>query len=151
MELDIPVCMGCVCDTCAHDSPALVEHLSSEACVAACGCRRSGSLHKCLWRRCPATAIDQRRWSLLPRPGLTALGFRLQRSQGYLVNYQSVGSGQGVRSFLAGSVDFGTTDGQLRDADFKAGVAGSGELCRFRCLAARSARPTTIPAAPISS
>jgi phosphate transport system substrate-binding protein len=34
------------------------------------------------------------------------------------MNYQSVGSGAGVRQFLAGSVDFGATDEQLADGDF---------------------------------
>ena len=43
---------------------------------------------------------------------------------GHRVNYQSVGSGAGVRQFLAGSVDFGATDEQLSEDDFKAGSAG---------------------------
>jgi phosphate transport system substrate-binding protein len=43
---------------------------------------------------------------------------------GNRVNYQSVGSGAGVRQFLAGSVDFGATDEQLAEEDFKAGSAG---------------------------
>lgn len=37
---------------------------------------------------------------------------------GNQVNYQSVGSGAGVRQFLAGSVDFGATDEQLASEDF---------------------------------
>jgi len=37
---------------------------------------------------------------------------------GNQMNYQSVGSGAGVRQFLAGSVDFGATDEQLADEDF---------------------------------
>lgn len=43
---------------------------------------------------------------------------------GNQVNYQSVGSGAGVRQFLAGSVDFGATDEQLADEDFNKGEAG---------------------------
>lgn len=43
---------------------------------------------------------------------------------GNQVNYQSVGSGAGVRQFLAGSVDFGATDEQLSDEDFSSGAAG---------------------------
>jgi phosphate transport system substrate-binding protein len=39
-------------------------------------------------------------------------------STGNQVNYQSVGSGAGVRQFLAGSVDFGATDEQLDSEDF---------------------------------
>lgn len=37
---------------------------------------------------------------------------------GNQVNYQSVGSGSGVRQFLAGSVDFGATDEELAAEDF---------------------------------
>jgi len=37
---------------------------------------------------------------------------------GNQVNYQSVGSGAGVRQFLAGSVDFGATDEELSAEDF---------------------------------
>ncbi len=40
------------------------------------------------------------------------------------MNYQSVGSGAGVRQFLAGSVDFGASDEQLSEEDFKKGAAG---------------------------
>ncbi|MCT0226104.1 phosphate ABC transporter substrate-binding protein PstS [Synechococcus sp. CS-1328] len=43
---------------------------------------------------------------------------------GNQVNYQSVGSGAGVRQFAAGTVDFGASDEQLSDEDFKAGLAG---------------------------
>lgn len=40
------------------------------------------------------------------------------------VNYQSVGSGAGVRQFAAGTVDLGATDEPLSDEEFKAGEAG---------------------------
>jgi phosphate transport system substrate-binding protein len=43
---------------------------------------------------------------------------------GNQVNYQSVGSGAGVRQFLAGSVDFAATDESLSDEDFAKGTAG---------------------------
>ncbi|MCP9929070.1 phosphate ABC transporter substrate-binding protein PstS [Cyanobium sp. CH-040] len=43
---------------------------------------------------------------------------------GNQVNYQSVGSGAGVRQFLAGSVDFGATDEQLSAEDFQKEAAG---------------------------
>jgi phosphate transport system substrate-binding protein len=43
---------------------------------------------------------------------------------GNQVNYQSVGSGAGVRQFLAGSVDFGATDESLSDEDFTKDAAG---------------------------
>ena len=44
---------------------------------------------------------------------------------GNQVNYQSVGSGAGVRQFLAGSVDFGATDEQLADEDFSKDAAAT--------------------------
>jgi phosphate transport system substrate-binding protein len=38
-------------------------------------------------------------------------------SQGVKVNYQSVGSGAGVRQFIAGTVDFGATDEPIKAAE----------------------------------
>jgi phosphate transport system substrate-binding protein len=38
-------------------------------------------------------------------------------SQGVRVNYQSVGSGAGVRQFIAGTVDFGATDEPIKPAE----------------------------------
>jgi phosphate transport system substrate-binding protein len=38
-------------------------------------------------------------------------------SQGIRVNYQSVGSGAGVRQFVAGTVDFGATDEPIKSAE----------------------------------
>jgi phosphate transport system substrate-binding protein len=43
---------------------------------------------------------------------------------GNQVNYQSVGSGAGVRQFLANSVDFGATDEALDDEEFGKEAAG---------------------------
>ncbi len=59
-----------------------------------------------------------------PAPAYQRWAADYKTSEGHMVNYQSVGSGQGVRSFLAGSVDFGATDEALSDEDFKAGSAG---------------------------
>ena len=59
-----------------------------------------------------------------PAPAYQRWAADYKAAKGYLVNYQSVGSGQGVRSFLAGSVDFGASDEALTDQDFKAGAAG---------------------------
>ncbi|MCP9943319.1 phosphate ABC transporter substrate-binding protein PstS [Cyanobium sp. ATX 6E8] len=47
------------------------------------------------------------------------------REKNAKVNYQSVGSGAGVRQYLAGTVDFGGTDEELKAADFTKGSAGS--------------------------
>jgi phosphate transport system substrate-binding protein len=45
------------------------------------------------------------------------------RSTGNRVNYQSVGSGAGVRQFLAGTVDFGASDEALSAEEFSSGKA----------------------------
>lgn len=45
------------------------------------------------------------------------------RSTGNQVNYQSVGSGAGVRQFLAGTVDFGASDEPLSEEEFRSGTA----------------------------
>ncbi|MBM5802432.1 MAG: phosphate ABC transporter substrate-binding protein PstS, partial [Cyanobacteria bacterium K_DeepCast_35m_m2_023] len=49
-------------------------------------------------------------------------------SQGVRVNYQSVGSGAGVRQFEAGTVDFGASDAPLKAADAKAIARGVVQL-----------------------
>ena len=43
--------------------------------------------------------------------------FAALSGQGVQVNYQSVGSGAGVRQFVAGTVDFGATDEPIKDAE----------------------------------
>jgi len=43
--------------------------------------------------------------------------FRDLASKGVKVNYQSVGSGAGVRQFIAGTVDFGATDEPIKASD----------------------------------
>ncbi len=59
-----------------------------------------------------------------PAPAYQRWAADYKTAKGSLVNYQSVGSGQGVRSFLAGSVDFGATDEHLSNANFNEGMAG---------------------------
>lgn len=41
----------------------------------------------------------------------------LAKAKDIQVNYQSVGSGAGVRQFIAGTVDFGATDEPIKDSD----------------------------------
>jgi phosphate transport system substrate-binding protein len=43
--------------------------------------------------------------------------FASAASKGVRVNYQSVGSGAGVRQYVAGTVDFGATDEPIKDAE----------------------------------
>ncbi len=59
-----------------------------------------------------------------PAPAYQRWSADYKTEKGFLVNYQSVGSGAGVRSFLTGSVDFGATDEQLSEENFKEGMAG---------------------------
>ncbi|MFO7629496.1 MAG: phosphate ABC transporter substrate-binding protein PstS [Prochlorococcaceae cyanobacterium] len=49
----------------------------------------------------------------------------LARSQNIRVNYQSVGSGAGVRQFQAGTVDFGASDAPLSEAENNEGAAAA--------------------------
>jgi phosphate transport system substrate-binding protein len=52
-----------------------------------------------------------------PAPFYQAAFQTLAASGGPKVNYQSVGSGAGVRQFLAGTVDFGATDEPIKTSD----------------------------------
>src|SRR5438477_11148211 len=42
------------------------------------------------------------------------------RETGVRINYQSIGSGGGIRQFTEGTVDFGATDGPMTDAQIAA-------------------------------
>lgn len=46
------------------------------------------------------------------------------RATGIQINYQSIGSGAGIRQFTQGTVDFGATDGPMRDSQVEA-VSGN--------------------------
>jgi phosphate transport system substrate-binding protein len=58
-----------------------------------------------------------------PAAAYQAWAAEYARVTGNRVNYQSVGSGAGVRQFLAGTVDFGASDESLSDEEFGQGVA----------------------------
>ena len=45
----------------------------------------------------------------------------LIKKTGNQVNYQAVGSGAGVRQYVAGTVDFGASDGAVKDEKIPAG------------------------------
>jgi phosphate transport system substrate-binding protein len=59
-----------------------------------------------------------------PAPAYQRWGVEFAKETKKQVNYQSVGSGAGVRQFHAGSVDFGATDEDLKPAEFTKGEAG---------------------------
>src|SRR5205814_2822533 len=42
------------------------------------------------------------------------------REKGVRINYQSIGSGGGIRQFIEGTVDFGATDGPMTDEQIAA-------------------------------
>ena len=52
-----------------------------------------------------------------PNPIYTKWFDQYARKTGIRINYQSIGSGGGIRQFLEGTVDFGATDGPMTDAD----------------------------------
>lgn len=58
-----------------------------------------------------------------PAPVYQQWGADLKSKQGLTVNYQAVGSGQGVADFTAGTVDFGASDAALKDEELKAAQA----------------------------
>ena len=60
------------------------------------------------------------------------------------INYQSIGSGGGIRQVLEGTVDFGATDGPMTDEQLRQAKA---PILHFpTVLGARRRRPSTCPA-----
>src|SRR5688572_23950736 len=59
-----------------------------------------------------------------PNPIYTKWFDAYARQTGVRINYQSIGSGGGIRQFTEGTVDFGATDGPMTDAQIQA-VSGN--------------------------
>jgi phosphate transport system substrate-binding protein len=55
-----------------------------------------------------------------PNPIYTKWFDEYSRQTGVQINYQSIGSGGGIRQFTEGTVDFGATDGPMTDAQIAA-------------------------------
>jgi phosphate transport system substrate-binding protein len=55
-----------------------------------------------------------------PNPIYTKWFDAYARETGVRINYQSIGSGGGIRQFTEGTVDFGATDGPMTDAQIAA-------------------------------
>jgi phosphate transport system substrate-binding protein len=70
------------------------------------------------------------------------------RSTGNKVNYQSVGSGAGVRQFLAGTVDFGASDEPLSEEEFRSGTAGKRGAVQIPMLGGTVTPAYNNPACP---
>src|SRR3989442_1700278 len=59
-----------------------------------------------------------------PNPIYTKWFDAYSKKTGVQINYQSIGSGGGIRQFTQGTVDFGATDGPMTDEQI-AGVKGN--------------------------
>src|SRR6478672_13708485 len=59
-----------------------------------------------------------------PNPIYTKWFDAYNKETGVRINYQSIGSGGGIRQFTEGTVDFGATDGPMKD-DQIAAVQGN--------------------------
>jgi phosphate transport system substrate-binding protein len=70
------------------------------------------------------------------------------RTTGSQVNYQSVGSGAGVRQFLAGTIDFGATDEALSPEEFVADSAGKRGAVQIPMLGGTITPAYNNPACP---
>lgn len=55
-----------------------------------------------------------------PNPIYTRWFDEYNRATGLQINYQSIGSGGGIRQFTEGTVDFGATDGPMKDEEIAA-------------------------------
>ncbi len=72
------------------------------------------------WRRGRPAGGAHRRGRHLPEPDLQQVVRRLQQQTGVQINYQSIGSGGGIRQYTEGTVDFGATDGPMTDQQIAA-------------------------------
>jgi phosphate transport system substrate-binding protein len=63
-----------------------------------------------------------------PAPLYTEWFAEFQRTRGAAVDYQAVGSGSGIKSFLAGRVDFAATDTPLTDTEVAAAARRGGPV-----------------------
>ncbi len=59
-----------------------------------------------------------------PNPIYTKWFDAYAKETGVRINYQSIGSGGGIRQFTEGTVDFGATDGPMTDEQIKAAPGG---------------------------
>ena len=55
-----------------------------------------------------------------PNPIYTKWFDAYDKATGVRINYQSIGSGGGIRQFTEGTVDFGATDGPMSDEQMAA-------------------------------
>ena len=82
---------------------ALAAVAAATPLMVACGKRRENFFHS-QWSRC-----------YLPAPLYNSWFQTMAQETGNRVNYQAVGSGAGVRQYVAKTVDFGASDGAVSD------------------------------------
>ena len=97
----------------------LLAALAALATVAACG--RGDRPHAANGATAskPGTALTGA-GATFPNPIYTKWFDAYARSTGVRINYQSIGSGGGIRQFTEGTVDFGASDGPMTDAQVAA-------------------------------
>lgn len=87
---------------------SLAGSLTLVAAVLLAGCAGEGAGSRDTTRLTGAGAS-------FPNPIYTRWFDEYHRATGVQINYQSIGSGGGVRQFSQGTVDFGATDGPMKD------------------------------------
>jgi ABC-type phosphate transport system substrate-binding protein len=82
-------------------------------------CLSIGVLGALLWAASAAGAVQlQGAGATFPYPLYSKWFSEFQKSaKGVAVNYQSIGSGGGIRQVLAGTVDFGASDAPMTDEE----------------------------------
>ena len=93
------------------DRTGIVRALILATAVAVAGCGRSGDNGSVSLTGAGAT---------FPYPIYSKWFDAYFKATGNQVNYQSLGSGAGVKQFTEGTVDFGATDGPMSDAEITA-------------------------------
>ncbi|MGH7510392.1 MAG: phosphate ABC transporter substrate-binding protein PstS [Gemmatimonadales bacterium] len=103
-------------------SPTILRHLGCGLTLLALGCGRSD--------RPPAAGDDRAggtgattltgAGATFPNPIYTKWFDTYAKQTGVRINYQSIGSGGGIRQFTEGTVDFGASDGPMTDEQIAA-------------------------------
>lgn len=90
--------------------------------VAAAGCAPSAE-REAAGQDAPQAGVRQRltgAGATFPNPIYSKWFDSYSRATNIQINYQSIGSGAGIRQFTQGTVDFGATDGPMRDNQVEA-------------------------------
>ncbi len=88
--------------------------------AAACGGGEGGSAGSDSTAATPSGVALTGAGATVPNPIYTQWFDAYARQTGVRINYQSIGSGGGIRQFTEGTVDFGATDGPMTDEQIAA-------------------------------